>query len=91
MDGAFSSYRRRVIGIGMVAVAVANAVFALGRGLHGLWAGMPTPWWANAIGALAIAAIALWYRRAPGQRAAVAIHLTAAIATLTLLVPLAYG
>lgn len=91
MEGDFTRYRRRVIGIGMVAVAAANAAFAIGRAIHGAWADIATPWWANAIGALVIAGIAIWFGRAPRNRATVAIHATAGVATATLLVPLAYG
>ncbi len=84
-------YRKRVVAVGLLLVASANLVFALMRWLHQQWSGLATPWWVNAIAALALASLYLWYQRRPYQRASVAIHVAASVAVVGLLIPLAYG
>jgi two-component system, sensor histidine kinase len=83
--------RARFLGIGMVAVAVACFVFAVARFVLQQQSGLRTPWLFNALGFVAICALYLWYRRAPAARSEAAVHATAAIATLVLIVPVAYG
>ncbi len=77
--------------IGMAGVWAACLVFAVVRLVETLEAGRPTPWWANAAGFLAMSALYAWYRARPRARTAIASHATAVVATLTLLVPVAYG
>jgi signal transduction histidine kinase/CheY-like chemotaxis protein len=83
--------RARFLGIGMVAVAVACLVFAVARYILQLQSGLQTPWLFNAFGFVAICALYLWYRRAPAARSEPAVHATAAIATVLLIIPVAYG
>jgi signal transduction histidine kinase/DNA-binding NarL/FixJ family response regulator len=75
----------------MTAVFVACAVFAALRLAVQFATGMRTPWWGNASGAVAIGLLYLWFRRDPKKRSSPAVHGTAAIATVALLVPAAYG
>src|ERR1700760_4683198 len=82
--------RERLVDIGMAAVFVACVVFAIIRLAVSLVTGKATPWWANAIGACAIAVLHLW-RNGRARRTEVAVHVTAAVATVALLVPCAYG
>ena len=83
--------RRSLVVIGMGAVFGACVVFAFVRGTITLRTGRPTPWWMNLVGVLAIAALYLWYRRSPEARSGAAVHGTALVATLAVLVPYAYG
>jgi signal transduction histidine kinase/ActR/RegA family two-component response regulator len=83
--------RHRLLAIGMAAVFIACAIFAPARLAIQLSSGKLTPWWANAAGAAAMALLYLWYRRDPAARTSVAAHGTALVATLALLVPVAYG
>lgn len=83
--------RTRFLGIGMCAVAASCLVFALVRGWVQWRFGLSTPWMFNAIGALAIAGLYLWYRRDTAHRNQVAVHSTAAVATILLIIPVAYG
>ncbi len=83
--------RARLLGIGMTAVLGACALFAVLRLAVQLATGRATPWWGNAVGALGIGALYVWYRRDPARRSSGAVHGTAAIATVALLVPAAYG
>lgn len=83
--------RARFLGIGMIAVAAACLLFAVGRYVVQLRTGLATPWLFNAVGCVAIGLLYLWYRRAPGMRSEAAVHGTAAIATVLLLVPIAYA
>jgi signal transduction histidine kinase/CheY-like chemotaxis protein len=83
--------RARLLDIGMVAVFVACAVFAALRFGVQLVTGLATPWWGNAGGAAALALLYMWYRRDPLRRSSVAVHGTAAIATIAMLIPTAYG
>ena len=75
----------------MVAVFAACAVFAAARLAVMLRSGKATPWWINALGAFAIAALYVWYRRDPTRRSPGASNGTALVATAALLAPVAYG
>jgi len=75
----------------MAAVFFACVVFATLRGITALSTGKATPWWGNAIGAVVVAALYGWYRRAPAERSEVAVHGTALAATIALLIPTAYA
>lgn len=83
--------RRRLLEIGMAAVFGACVVFAALRLGIQMVTGRATPWWGNAIGAVVIGSLYAWYRRDPKARTGVAAHVTAATATVALLVPAAYG
>jgi signal transduction histidine kinase/ActR/RegA family two-component response regulator len=83
--------RSRLVGIGMAAVFVACVSFGVVRYVVQAETGLATPWWGNAIGAVAIALLFLWYRRDAAQRSGLAVHGTALVATVALLVPAAYG
>ncbi len=83
--------RERLISIGMTAVLLACVVFAVARLAAELTSGLRTPWWGNAVGALALGLLYLWYARAPARRSTAAVHGTAAVATAALLVPAFYG
>ncbi len=83
--------RHRLIVIGMLAVFSGGIIFAGERVLVTLRTGIPTPWWADALAALLVASLYLWYRRRPDGRSAMAAHGTAAVATAAILAPLAYG
>ncbi len=83
--------RRRLLEIGMTAVFGACVVFGALRGVTELVTGHATPWWGNAGGAVLIGALYLWYRRAPDARSSVAVHGTALVATIALVIPAAYG
>jgi len=83
--------RTQMVTIGAGAVFVACAVFGVVRLFAELTSGLRTPWWANVGGAILIAALYVWFRRAPEKRSVVAAHGIAAVATLALLVPAAYG
>ncbi len=83
--------RNVLLVVGMASVAGACLAFAIARFAWHLRTGEPTPWWANAAGLGAAAGLYLWYRRSPATRSGVAAHGTALIATLALLIPIAYG
>ncbi|HEX4382195.1 MAG TPA: ATP-binding protein [Myxococcales bacterium] len=83
--------RERLLDIGMAAVFATCVVFAVFRLAVSLVTGKATPWWANAAGACAIALLHLWRRNDRARRVQVAVHVTAAVATMALLVPCAYG
>jgi signal transduction histidine kinase/CheY-like chemotaxis protein len=83
--------RHQLLSIGMAAVFVACVVFGALRLFVQLASGKATPWWGNAGGAVAIAVVYLWYRRARQRRSSVGVHATALTATVALLVPAAYG
>jgi signal transduction histidine kinase/CheY-like chemotaxis protein len=83
--------RVRLVEIGMVAVFFSCVVFAIVRFCVEKVTGLATPWWGNALGAVVIACLYLWFRRNPYPRATVAVHVTAAAATIALLIPTAYG
>ncbi len=83
--------RTLLVTIGMGAVAIACVVFAVLRyGVH-LSTGRATPWWGNAVGAGAIALLYLWFRRDKQRRSTVAVHSTALVATVALVIPAVYG
>jgi signal transduction histidine kinase/CheY-like chemotaxis protein len=86
-----ASYRGRIVAVGVMLVAGANLLFAVLRLAHQLGSGLATPWWANALAAVSLAGLYLWFQRGPQQRAAVTLHVAAAVATLSVLVPVAYG
>jgi two-component system CheB/CheR fusion protein len=75
----------------MTAVFVACVVFAVLRLSVQLATGRATPWWGNALSAGGLAALYLFYRGNRASRSSIAVHGTAAIATIALLVPCAYG
>jgi PAS domain S-box-containing protein len=83
--------RNHFIQVGMAAVGFALLVFAVQRLVVTLQTGLPTPWWGNAAGLVAMTALWAWYRRGPQTRSSGAAHGTALIATITLLIPVAYG
>jgi two-component system cell cycle sensor histidine kinase/response regulator CckA len=83
--------RHRFLLLGMVAVFAACLVFAVARLVLTLESGTATPWWANAAGAVVVASTFVWYRRRPDRRSTFAAHCTATVATVVLLIPLAYG
>jgi signal transduction histidine kinase/ActR/RegA family two-component response regulator len=75
----------------MTALMFASLVFAgLRLGVQ-LVTGRATPWWANAAGAVTLAVLYLWYRGDRKGRSSAAVHGSAIIATIILLVPAAYG
>jgi signal transduction histidine kinase/CheY-like chemotaxis protein len=83
--------RARVVEIGLAAVFTACTVFGVLRLVLEHSTGLLTPWWGNLGGAIGIAALYLYFRAAPLKRSTVAVHGTALIATVALLVPAAYG
>ena len=83
--------RDRLVMIGMVAVWVACVSFGIARLVITLGTGRLTPWWVNVAGALALPALYVWYRRQPLARSSGAANGAALVATLALLVPVAYG
>jgi signal transduction histidine kinase/ActR/RegA family two-component response regulator len=86
-----TNYRLMVLRIGIIAVIFANGIFATSRFLQQGWTHSPTPWWCNLAGFVLMLLLYYWYREAPLKRVVIAIHATAAVATMTLLIPLAYG
>ena len=83
--------RQQLIRIGMGAVALACGVFAISRAWISHATGLLTPWWANLGAGLAVGLLFLWYRGAAERRSSVAVHGSAAIASVALLIPAAYG
>jgi signal transduction histidine kinase len=83
--------RHRLLLIGMAAVWVACLIFAPARFFLWLNSGRMTPWWINLAGAIAVPLLYHWYRQRPRERSAGALHGTALIATIALLVPVLYG
>jgi signal transduction histidine kinase/CheY-like chemotaxis protein len=83
--------RRQLLGIGMAAVGGACALFGGLRAWLTHSTGRPSPWWADVGGAVALAGLFWWYRAAPARRSSATVHGTAAIATVALLIPAAYG
>ena len=83
--------RNHFILVGMAAVCFTLLVFSVQRLVVALQTGLLTPWWGNAAGLVALTALWAWYRRNPQMRSSGAAHGTALIATITLLIPVAYG
>ena len=83
--------RNHLILVGMAAVWFTLLVFTVQRLVVALQTGLLTPWWGNAAGLVALTALWAWYRRRPQTRSSGAAHGTALIATITLLIPVAYG
>jgi len=83
--------RANFLRLGLIAVFASSAIFAVLRLINQLTSGLSTPWWGNALGGVATVALWLWYRRDPGRRETIAVHLTAAIALIELLLPIPYG
>jgi PAS domain S-box-containing protein len=83
--------RNHLIQIGMAAVGLTLLFFGVLRLVVALQTGLPTPWWGNAAGLVAMTALWAWYRRRPQTRSSGALHGTALVATMTLLIPVAYG
>lgn len=82
--------RMRLVQIGMLAVFVACVVFGALRLATQLQTGLATPWWGNALSAVLIVLLYLW-TRGDRARSGIAVHGTAVVATIALLVPAAYG
>jgi signal transduction histidine kinase len=83
--------RAALVAIGMIAVFIACVVFGGLRLVVQLTTGRLTPWWGNVFGAVAIALLFVWHRGAPVRRSSLAVHGTALVATVALLIPAAYG
>jgi signal transduction histidine kinase/CheY-like chemotaxis protein len=83
--------RHSLMIVGMAAVWLACLIFAVLRLVISLETGKLTPWWGNAAGVVAITALFAWYRRRPEARSLWATHGTGLIATVALLIPIAYG
>ena len=83
--------RNHLIQVGMAAVWFALLAFTVQRLVVALQTGLLTPWWGNAAGLVALTALWAWYRRGPQTRSSGAANGTALIATITLLIPVAYG
>jgi PAS domain S-box-containing protein len=83
--------RDSLVRIGLAAVWLACLIFAVMRLVVTMRTGKLTPWWGNAAGVVAITILFLWYRLSPKTRSAGAAHGTALVATLALLLPIAYG
>ncbi len=77
--------------VGMAAVLGACLVFAASRLITQISSGLLTPWWGNALGAVATASLWLWFERNPLHRANLAVQITAGVALFSLLIPLPYG
>jgi two-component system, cell cycle sensor histidine kinase and response regulator CckA len=77
--------------VGIAAVWVVSLTLAATQLAHTLAAGRPTAWWASAISLAATTVLYLWCSARPQDRSTGAAHLTAAVATLVLLAPVAYG
>ena len=73
-------HRLALARIGMIAVAGANALFAVARLLQELWSGVPTAWRYNLAALLIALGLYRWYRSDPEVRVTTAIHGTAVIA-----------
>ena len=83
--------RLALLRVAMLAVFGSCALFAVIRLVDAWLTGRLTPWWGNALGAMAIAVLWLWFRRAPEQRASLSVHVSAIIALIALLLPVPYG
>ena len=83
--------RHSLVLIGMISVWLACVVFGITRLIVTLSTGMLTPWWANAIGAVVLTLLYLWYRLQPQRRSPGAAFGTALVATFALLAPVAYA
>ncbi|MCA9516570.1 MAG: response regulator [Myxococcales bacterium] len=83
--------RTRLVGVAVLAVFGSCASFAGARLLTQLDTGKLTPWWGNALGAVVMGAVWLWFRKRREARSTVALHLSAATAVVALLLPVAYG
>jgi signal transduction histidine kinase/FixJ family two-component response regulator len=83
--------RTRLVHVAAGAVFASCVAFAATRLATELDTGLLTPWWVNAGGAAIIALLWSWFRLATAARATRALHITAAVATAALLVPIAYG
>ncbi len=83
--------REKFILIALRAVMLACAVFAVLRGWVEWRTGLLTPWFVNLIGLLLVAVLYWWFRRNPQPRLAITAHTLAVIASLALIIPMAYG
>jgi signal transduction histidine kinase len=83
--------RATLLGIGMATLLIGCVVFAVVRLAVQLATGRATPWWGNAAAAVALGVLYVWYRGNPTSRSTAAVHGTAAIGTIVLLIPTAYG
>ena len=83
--------RARLLRVAMASVGLACLVFGVARLATELVTGRATPWWANLGAAALLLVLGLWYRGAPAERTTIAVHATALLATVALLIPAAYG
>ncbi|MEO8001513.1 MAG: ATP-binding protein [Arenimonas sp.] len=83
--------REKFILIALRAVMLACAVFAVLRGWVEWSTGLLTPWFVNLIGLLLVYALYWWFRRNPQPRLAFTAHTLAVIASVALIIPMAYG
>jgi len=90
-DSQLHPLREKFVLIAMRAVMLACAVFAVQRGWVEWNTGLRTPWLVNLCGLLLISALYGWCGRNPQRRLALSAHALAVIATVALLIPMAYG
>ncbi len=83
--------RTRFVLFGLAAVELASLAFAVQRFVVSWQTGAPTPWWINLGVAVGCALVYLWFRVDPERRSPGAVHATAALGVVSLLVPIAYG
>ncbi len=83
--------REKFVLIALRAVMLACAVFAVLRGWVEWSTGLLTPWFVNLIGLLLVSALYWWFRRNPQPRLAFTAHTLAVIASVALIIPMAYG
>ncbi len=75
----------------MATVLIACVLFAALRFGVQVATGRATPWWVDAGGAVTLGVLYAWYRVDPAGRSSGAVHGTAAIAMIVMVVPAAYG
>ncbi|MEM9187812.1 MAG: ATP-binding protein [Myxococcota bacterium] len=83
--------RTRLIVIGAQTVIAAGVIFTGTRLASQLVTGQATPWWVNAASVAILSLLLPWFRAAPDRRSTVMVHATALVATVALIVPVAYG
>ena len=90
-DSQLHPLREKFVLIAMRAVMLACAVFAVQRGWVECSTGLRTPWLVNLCGLLLVSVLYWWFGRNPPMRLAFCSHALAVIATIALLIPMAYG